>query len=120
MNYEYYRITNENLKTMKLLRGHVLIRVYEAKKDVNGIVLAFGDNKPFLPTCGIIVLISDKDNPDKLKKGDGVMFEKYEGYRFRDENDNDYILMETKKINGLLWQQDSYPDNFMDYFNNNN
>lgn len=102
MNYEYYRITNENLKTMKITKGNVLIRVVNRDNQKGDIVLAYKDNKPFIPDHGVVSLISNVDNPDNIKIGDVVTFEKYQGYRFRDEYDNDYILMEIKKITGVF------------------
>ena len=102
MNYEYYRITNENLKTMKVSKGNVLIRVVNRDNQKGDIVLAYKDNKPFLPDHGVVTLISEIDNPDNIQVGDVVLFEKYQGYRFRDEFNNDYILMEIKKITGVF------------------
>lgn len=102
MNYEYYRITNENLKTMKISKGNVLIRVVNRDNQKGDIVLAYKDNKPFLPDHGVVTLISNIDNPDNIQIGDVVLFEQYQGYRFRDECDNDYILMEIKKITGVF------------------
>lgn len=102
MNYEYYRITNENLKTMKISKGNVLIRVVNRDNQKGDIVLAYKDNKPFLPDHGVVTLISNIDNPDNIQIGDVVLFEQYQGYRFRDENNNDYILMSIKKITGVF------------------
>ena len=102
MNYEYYHITSENLKTMKVSKGNVLIRVVNRDNQKGDIVLAYKDNKPFLPDHGVVTLISKVDNPDNIQVGDVVLFEKYQGYRFRDEFNNDYILMEIKKITGVF------------------
>lgn len=102
MHYEYYHVTKENLQTMQLISGNVLIRVVNHDNEKDNIVLAYNDNKPFIPDHGVIVLVSDKENPDNLQVGDTVLFEKYQGYRFRDELDNDYILMPIKKITGIF------------------
>lgn len=104
MQYEYYWITTSEIKSesVQLINGNALIRVVNRDNQKGDITLAYNDNKPFIPDHGVIVKISKNGNPDNLEVGDTVLFEKYQGYRFRDELDNDYILMPIKKITGIL------------------
>ena len=100
MHYEYYRVTLSEIKSkyVRLIEGNALIRVVNRDNQKGDITLAYNDNKPFIPDHGVIVKISENGNPENLKVGDAVLFEKYQGFRFRDEYDNDYILMPINKI----------------------
>ena len=102
MNYEYYRFEKRNLNKIKPARGKALIMVNDKNKTDSGIVFAYSNSKPFIPDHGVVVLVSQLDNFEDIKVGDVVLFEKYQGYRFRDEDDNDYILVELNKITGVF------------------
>lgn len=100
MHYEYYRVTLSEIESnsVRLIDGNALIAVVNRDNQKGDIILAYNDNKPFIPDHGVIVKISENGNPENLQVGDAVLFEKYQGFRFRDEYDNDYILMPINKI----------------------
>lgn len=90
-------LTKKILMSMKLLKGKVLIQVFdERNKTKSGILMPVTDNNPLIPDRGIIVNVNKES--ESLQVGDKVLFVRYQGHKFQDDELNKYLLMDEKYV----------------------
>lgn len=85
----------------KPLGKRVLVeRIEEEKKTNSGIIIP--DNATEKPSVGVIMEISKEvEKEGEVKKGDKVLFGKYQGNEVKVDG-KDFIVLESKDIFGVL------------------